>query len=418
MRAATGRGFPDFGGNGPAPFPKPALPRYGAPMQMSNDQALGLVRQGAEALQRGQAGEARDCLLRVTATGRANSQIWMLLAAAERALGNLSAQEAALDQALALDPGLVMAKVQKGDCRAAAGDNRAALAFYESALGLAEGHQPPPEIAAELSRVAGVVAAWRDRVGAAREAALASAGLPEGGRSPRFQQALDILAGRKAIFVQQPTGFYFPGLAQTQFFDTEQFDWAAVIEAETAAIKAELEGVLAEARGEFRPYMHGDANAPRNQTNRLIDSYDWSALFLCENGKRNAAMIERCPRTWAAMQQVPAPRTVNSPTVMFSLLKPGARIAAHTGMFNTRLICHLPLIVPPGCGFRVGNEVREWQPGKLMVFDDTIEHEAWNEGGSERVVLIFDIWRPDLSEQERAEVAALFAATGAGTGSV
>ena len=96
---------------------------------------------------------------------------------------------------------------------------------------------------------------------------------------------------------------------------------------------------------------------------------------------------------------------------MFSLLRPGARIAPHTGMYNTRLVCHLPLIVPPGCRFRVGNEVREWQEGKLLIFDDTIEHEAWNDGTEDRVVLIFDIWRPELSEQERREVAALFRST-------
>ena len=71
-------------------------------------------------------------------------------------------------------------------------------------------------------------------------------------------------------------------------------------------------------------------------------------------------------------------------------------------MLNTRLICHLPLIVPPGCGFRVGNETREWEEGKLLIFDDTIEHEAWNESDQDRVVLIFDIWRPELSEADAA----------------
>ena len=67
-----------------------------------------------------------------------------------------------------------------------------------------------------------------------------------------------------------------------------------------------------------------------------------------------------------------------------------------------------PLVVPPACGFRVGNEVREWDEGRLIIFDDTIEHEAWNESDRDRVVLIFDIWRPELSAQERREVAALF----------
>jgi aspartyl/asparaginyl beta-hydroxylase (cupin superfamily) len=94
---------------------------------------------------------------------------------------------------------------------------------------------------------------------------------------------------------------------------------------------------------------------------------------------------------------------------MFSLLRPGTRIPAHSGVHNTRLTCHLPLIVPADCGFRVGNEVRQWSEGKLLVFDDTIEHEAWNESGEDRVVLIFDIARPDMTEREQAEVAALFA---------
>ena len=88
----------------------------------------------------------------------------------------------------------------------------------------------------------------------------------------------------------------------------------------------------------------------------------------------------------------------------------GARIQAHNGMINTRLICHLPLIVPPGCGFRVGNETREWEVGKLLIFDDTIEHEAWNDSGEDRVVLIFDVWRPELSMDERRAVTAIFEA--------
>jgi aspartyl/asparaginyl beta-hydroxylase (cupin superfamily) len=140
----------------------------------------------------------------------------------------------------------------------------------------------------------------------------------------------------------------------------------------------------------------------------MLDNVDWSALFLAENGKTTDEYIARCPATWDAVQAAPLPRIANSPTIMFSLLRAGARIAPHTGTHNARLICHLPLIVPNRCGFRVGNETRQWQEGKLLIFDDTIEHEAWNESGEDRVVLIFDIWRPELSEQERQEVAALF----------
>jgi aspartyl/asparaginyl beta-hydroxylase (cupin superfamily) len=82
-------------------------------------------------------------------------------------------------------------------------------------------------------------------------------------------------------------------------------------------------------------------------------------------------------------------------------------------MLNARLICHVPLIVPEGCGFRVGNETRRWEVGKALIFDDTIEHEAWNDSKEDRLLLIFDIWRPELSEVERKAVTAMFEAVDA-----
>ena len=117
---------------------------------------------------------------------------------------------------------------------------------------------------------------------------------------------------------------------------------------------------------------------------------------------------ERCPRTMAALESVPLCQVPGrSPQVMFSQLKAGAHIRPHTGAVNTRLICHLPLIVPPNCKFRVGNEVRTWEKGRAWVFDDTIEHEAINQSDRNRVVLIFDIWRPELTEEERGLVSTL-----------
>ena len=76
-------------------------------------------------------------------------------------------------------------------------------------------------------------------------------------------------------------------------------------------------------------------------------------------------------------------------------------------MLNVRLICHLPLVVPAGCLFRVGNLTRSWVEGEALVFNDTIEHEAWNRSGEDRYVLLFDVWRPELAEEERLGIAAL-----------
>jgi aspartyl/asparaginyl beta-hydroxylase (cupin superfamily) len=125
-------------------------------------------------------------------------------------------------------------------------------------------------------------------------------------------------------------------------------------------------------------------------------------------GRRVEENAARCPRTMAVLDGVPQPQQAGrTPAAMYSLLKPRTRIPPHTGVTNVRLVVHLPLIVPPGCGFRVGNERREWVPGKAWVFDDTIEHEAWNDSDQLRVVFIFDIWHPHLTASERALVSAL-----------
>ena len=96
-----------------------------------------------------------------------------------------------------------------------------------------------------------------------------------------------------------------------------------------------------------------------------------------------------------------------SPNALFSLLAPGTAIPPHVGYNNTRLVCHLPLVVPDGCWFRVGAETRDWERGQAFVFDDTIEHEAMNPSEQLRVVFIFDLWHPDLRPAERAAVAAM-----------
>jgi aspartyl/asparaginyl beta-hydroxylase (cupin superfamily) len=377
-------------------------------MQLSNQEAERLLRDGIHALRQGRPADARDIFGQVTRTGRANAQVWLLLATACRAANDLGGEEAALDQLLVQEPRLVRGQIMKGDCRAKAGDDRGAAGFYETALLISAGQQVPPELAPELRRAEEWIAQKKALVYEQREISLAARGFSQGQRSARFQKSLDILSGAKRIFVQEPTGYYFPELPQIQFYDPSAFAWVPAVEAAAGAIREEIKSLLSKGTDGFRPYLDRDPNQPRLDDNHLLDNADWSALFLCENGQEFEETIARCPRTWQAVQAVPLPRIVNSPTIMFSLLRAGARIAPHTGTHNARLICHLPLIVPPNCGFRVGNETRQWEEGKLLIFDDTIEHEAWNESTQDRVVLIFDIWRPELSEQERREVAALF----------
>jgi aspartyl/asparaginyl beta-hydroxylase (cupin superfamily) len=149
----------------------------------------------------------------------------------------------------------------------------------------------------------------------------------------------------------------------------------------------------------------------------MLNNPAWSAYFLWKNGEPVPEHAARCPKTLHALRNAPLAKVPwRSPSILFSLLQPGTRIPPHNGLINTRLICHLPLIVPGKCVFRVGNDQREWAEGKAWAFDDTIEHEAWNDSDRTRVILLFDVWRPELTDEERSLVVSLFEAIDAHSG--
>lgn len=335
-----------------------------------------------------------------------------LLAEAERlvATGDRTSVEAIYRRLLDLHPFSVRGHIGQAECRANGGDEEGARLLYTRAIQLAENQSLTDAAKVDLRRAEQALAGLHARADRAREKRLDGRGLPARSRSARFQHALDLAAGRRRLFRQEPTAFHYPGLPLVQFFDPAAFDWAADIQAAAPAIRAELHQELARGSDDFRAYIQDDGGSgPLGGNKALLDNKDWSVLVLCENGWLAPDLIRRFPVTWEKVVRAPVPRVAGwGPTVVFSMLKAGARIAPHSGMFNTRLICHLPLIIPPGCRFRVGDEVREWEEGKLLIFDDSIEHEAWNEGYEDRVVLIFDVWRPELTERERHELTALF----------
>ena len=159
----------------------------------------------------------------------------------------------------------------------------------------------------------------------------------------------------------------------------------------------------------IRPYVRQEKGTPQNKWSLLDQSLDWSACFLWEYGERNDAVCALCPETAAALAEVPQTHLPGkAPSAFFSILRPGAHIPAHTGVTNTRAIIHLPLVVPEGCRFRVGGETREWKEGEVFAFDDTIEHEAWNDSDEIRIVLIFDVWNPHLTAPEQRYLTKLF----------
>ena len=154
----------------------------------------------------------------------------------------------------------------------------------------------------------------------------------------------------------------------------------------------------------FSPHTVASPRIPP-PTSNLLNDPRWSAYHLWQRGQELIDHTRHAPHTVAALASAPIPRITRwAPMIMFSLLRPGTHIEPHHGITNTRLICHLPIIAPDGCALRVGGSTRTWEEGKALIFDDSFEHEAWNRGSAIRVVLLFEIWRPDISLAERDEL--------------
>lgn len=333
-----------------------------------------------------------------------------------RRQGDAAGEAAALDRLLATDPRNVQALIRRADCFAAAGDMRSASSFYLMALRSAPAGGVPREIAAELARARQICERYAGEYRDYLLKSLAAKGFVPGGSSPRFAQSVDIVLGAKQIYLQQPKYYYFPGLPQIQFYERGDFPWLDDVEAATDDVQSELALVLDEP-GAFAPYVQGHANRPRKDEMGMLNNPAWSAYYLWKNGEPVAENVARFPRTMHALRNAPLAHVPNrSPSILFSLLRPGAHIPPHNGLVNTRLICHLPVVVPGRCRFRVGNDTREWARGKAWAFDDSIEHEAWNDSDRTRVILLFDVWRPELTAEERALVVSLFEAIDAHSG--
>jgi aspartyl/asparaginyl beta-hydroxylase (cupin superfamily) len=223
-----------------------------------------------------------------------------------------------------------------------------------------------------------------------------------GADQQRYEACRDVFLRKRRVYTHDPKGFLFPFLPAIEFFRRDDFPWLDTLEAATEDIAAEALAALAGDRGGFKPYVDFPASAPIDQWAPLNHSFDWSVYNLLDDGAPVPRHIEKCPKTAAVLARLPLCDIPDyAPGAYFSVLKPRTRLPAHTGTTNTRSIVHLPLVIPEGCGFRVGSQVRAWQKGKAWVFDDTIDHEAWNDSDQVRIVLIFDIWNPLLTAAER-----------------
>jgi aspartyl/asparaginyl beta-hydroxylase (cupin superfamily) len=364
---------------------------------------------GLRMMQRGEAGRARELFERATQVDPAAPSLWSNLAESYKALGLQEEQHEAIERALAIEPRHLASLLQKGALIEGRGDVRNAARAYRNAFAtLPEGFSAPPTMSAALEHGREVVRADDAALAAAIEERLAGIRSRHGGVAQRrLDKCIELLTGRRARYTSQPTFMYFPEIPAVEFFERADFPWLDAVEAATDDIRAELTNVLVSDREGLEPYIAYSSGVPLDQWKELNKSRRWSAYFLWNQGVAQEAHLARCPRTAQVLKSAPQCQVASrAPTSFFSILDAGTHIPPHTGVTNTRVIVHLPLIVPPNCGFRVGSETREWVPGKAWVFDDTIEHEAWNRSDTPRAVLIFDIWNPFLSEAERELVRA------------
>jgi aspartate beta-hydroxylase len=203
---------------------------------------------------------------------------------------------------------------------------------------------------------------------------------------------------------QRPTFFYVPGMPATPYFGRELFPWIDALEARTGAIREELLDLLPSETGRERVFTSDDLEQQNLRGAHAAPT--WNGYYFYRHGERRDENCRRCPRSADAIDALPLSRVPgHGPEVLFSVFTPDTHLLPHQGVTNTRVVGHLPVIVPAHCALRVGGELHEWQEGRVVVFDDTYEHEAWNRSDQTRVVLIFDLWNPYLTEAERAAIS-------------
>lgn len=367
---------------------------------------------GVEALDRGDLVEAQRHFEAATQADPGAAALWLNLAKAHRLGGNDEGERAALESALETDQRHLMALIRLAELHERRGELADAMLCWSGVAQLSSEHpNAPPDLQRMFDHARAFVAKCNESLGSALQKELdrdLEKASPRDRR--RITAAIDHMLGRRRVYMNQCFGLHYPFVPADEFLDRDLFPWLAELESSTDVIRAELIELLESEDPGLAPYVTMPPGTPENVWTELNNSPAWSALHLWKDGERIDSACERAPKTTEIVEGLPLARVAGrAPTAFFSILRAGEHIPPHTGVTNTRTIIHLPLIVPPGCSFRVGGETREWRKGEAFAFDDTIEHEAWNRSGEDRAILILDCWNPHLSEHEREMICRLFA---------
>lgn len=376
-------------------------------------------------LGRGDATRAIERLRTAQRGHPADPSILHQLGTAQMTAGDLRGAEESLREGLTLAPGMFVARLRLGVVYEQQGRRHDAVTAYLGAINAAQAQgrwlsddTTAPGVREAVKHAAQYVAAGRRELfDAIIEPLRQRYGRAE---LTRVDQCLAIYLHEQPALLpdprQRPLFLYFPGVPSQPFYPRERFPEHARLEAAVDVIREELRAVLSGADDPLVPFLgapSAEAIAAQLLGSTGAQEASWDAFFFYRHGMRHDTNCARCPRTSGLLDAMPLVRVRDhAPETLYSVLRPGTHILPHRGVTNTRLVTHLPLIVPTDCALRVGGETHVWEEGRCVTFDDTFEHEAWNRSGQTRVVLIVDSWNPDLSDVERMAVSDLVAAIG------
>nr|XP_054512746.1 aspartyl/asparaginyl beta-hydroxylase isoform X19 [Pan troglodytes] len=162
-------------------------------------------------------------------------------------------------------------------------------------------------------------------------------------------------------------------------------------------IRDEGLAVMDKAKGLFLP-----------EDENLRERGDWSQFTLWQQGRRNENACKGAPKTCTLLEKFPETTGCRRGQIKYSIMHPGTHVWPHTGPTNCRLRMHLGLVIPKeGCKIRCANETKTWEEGKVLIFDDSFEHEVWQDASSFRLIFIVDVWHPELTPQQRRSLPAI-----------
>jgi aspartyl/asparaginyl beta-hydroxylase (cupin superfamily) len=358
----------------------------------------------------------------VVADADPSLEAWSRLGMCLAHLGEHAQAVPAFEQGLRLAPDAFLLRLWLAESLDALGRGDEALPMYFAAVHAAQAKGRWLDQRSTAPELQPRVLAAMARIDQGRHALFASALQPLVDRFGeaalrRVTAALRIYLGlqpRPADDGQRPTFLYVPDLDPSPYLGAERFPWYARLQGATEGICNELRQVLA-SRQALQPFLDFSNGAtPQDYLSARHGDGAWDAYFFYRHGVAHAENLQRCPVTAAALAHVPLTRIdLHAPEVLFSILAPGTTIKPHYGVSNSRVVTHLPLIVPPDCALEVAGIAHHWQVGQLVTFNDTCLHQAWNHSEQVRVVMILDTWHPDLDEAETLALRYLVERIGA-----